>query len=135
MFNSCWGITKTLLFQNLGGKIYEFRKQWKEKSTRISIRSNRKTIWKRLCNEAWRFYSNECRIYTNRSFKPWRCFRNWWNSKGKNNRNIWTWIFRKNNSCITYDCRMPKERRRSSIYRCWACIRSSLCKTLRCWYR
>lgn len=36
--------------------------------------------------------------------------------------------------CITYDCRMPKERRRSSIYS--ECQHmTSLCKTLRCWYR
>lgn len=37
MFNSCWGITKTLLFQNLGGKIYEFRKQWKEKALESAL--------------------------------------------------------------------------------------------------
>lgn len=42
---------------------------------------------------------------------------------------------RKNNACITCSSRSTKSRRRSSIYRCRTCIRSSICKTLRGRYR
>ena len=51
---------------------------------------------------------------------PWY----WWVTKRKNNRNLWTRVLRKNNSCTASCCRGTKSWRHMCICRCRTCYGS-----------